>query len=243
MKKVFLIFIWMIFAGMYAAQAQSYAFGLKVGPTVGFQKWSGFDVGALYRYHGALFIESAPEENLFSVYAQAGYHLKGSALRYQRGFTIGGNPYNPPAQEFIFKNIALILGAKKKYSLGGGDSRLYYMIGVRGEYTVRTNLAEYHDPDNISSLTIFPFPEYVNKWNYGVTAGGGVEVPFRELFGMTLELTVHPDFSRQYFQPPIQNVRDPFTGQNRTIEEREIRNIAIELSIGFRFLHKIEYID
>jgi hypothetical protein len=224
---------------------QSYAFGLKGGLTIGVQQWDGFERDPLFKYHGIAFIESAPEGNQFAIFAQAGYHQKGSAIR--NGFftnPINGNLESAPTQEFIFHNISLVLGGKQKYAFGSGESKLYYLVGLRGEYTAGTNLESYQSTNNFNrAFAIYPFPESVIHWNYGITAGGGMEVPFSEFVCGLLEFTVNPDFSRQYRQPSIPNVRDPFTGESRTIPERIIRNIAFEVTLGLRFLHKIEYID
>ena len=58
-----------------------------------------------------------------------------------------------------------------------------------------------------------------------------------------IEFTVNPDFSLQYEQPAIPNVIDPITGQTRTLQERRIRNLTFEITVGARFLRKVEYID
>ncbi len=223
--------------------AQSTAFGLKGGLTMGIQNWNGFDQDPLIKYHGIAFVESADETAQFSVFAQAGYHLKGSAIR-NRNFLnpTTGNFFRPPAQQFIFKNASLTLGGKRKYDISN-TAKAYYLFGLRGDYTIGTNLDEYEDLNELNGGLFYPIDFYVRKWNYGVTLGGGLEVAFGELVGAVLEFTVNPDFSLQYRQPSIANVRDPYTGQNRTISERTIRNITFEVTAGFRFLRKVEYID
>ncbi len=70
-----------------------------------------------------------------------------------------------------------------------------------------------------------------------------MEFSFSEFIGASLEFTVNPDFSLQYRQPAIPNVRDPWSGQNTTIPERRIRNMTFELTAGFRFLRKVQYLD
>lgn len=222
--------------------AQGSAFGVKGGMTVGIQKWNGFQQDPLVKYHGIAFIESADESNNFSVFAQAGYHLKGSAIRNRNFFDINGNAYRPPAQHFIFKNISLVLGGKRKYELGS-TAKAYYLFGLRGDYTLGTNLDEYKEINEINRSLFFPDNNFVRKLNYGVTLGGGFEFPFGELIGGILEFTVNPDFSAQYRQPPINNVYDPFTMGTRSLPERTIRNITFEVTAGFRFLRKVEYVD
>jgi len=211
---------------------------------MGFQQWNGIEQDPLFKYHGIVFIESYDDvEDRFAIFAQAGYHIKGSALRNTRFNLTNGNIYNLPAREFQFRNISLTLGGKQKFPIQSGASRYYYMIGLRGEYTVNTNLSEYESANTIF-FSFFPTDVWVNKFNYGVTVGGGLEFPLGELVGGMIEFTVNPDLSRQYRQPPLENIPNPyFPGQNRTIQERLINNIALEFSFGIRLLRIVEYID
>lgn len=233
------------------AKAQSYAFGVKGGLTIAAQKWdNSFKRGPLFSYHGIAFIESAPEGNEFALLAQAGYHTKGSAIRtFASSFVDqNGNLRNYPAlrQGFEFQNISLTLGGKQKYSFGNGDSRLYYMFGIRGDYTIGTNFDGLTENTNPVYALIYPIEGFVNKFNYGATLGGGMEIPLGRLYGVVLEFSVNPDFSKQYNQPRIDNVinPNPYGSQNTiTIPERAITNVTFEVSAGFRFLNIIEYID
>ena len=220
------------------AQAQGYYFGLKGGLTIGTHQWLSLDRDPLFRYHGIAFVESIAEENSFGLFAQAGYHEKGSAIRNQLfRNSLNGGFFRAPAYEFIFRNASLTLGAKQKFDLGTSRSKWFYLIGVRGDYTLGTNLGEFRDfIERNPAFAIFPIdePEFINEINYGVTLGGGLEVPFTEFIGLVLEFTLHP---------AIPNVHVPFTGTNRTIPERQIRNLTLEFTVGFRFLRKVEYID
>lgn len=234
---------------MFAAnfiQAQGYAFGVKGGLTIGTQNWSGLEQDPLVKYHGIAFIESLSDDNEFAIFAQLGYHIKGSAQRNRR-FTsvITGNIVQPKAKEFLFNNLSLTLGGKQKFNFSG-STKVYYGFGIRLDYTLSTNLDEYTDFNlRNPAYAIYPFdePTFINEFNYGVYLGGGFEIPFGELTGMVLEFSVNPDFSLQYRQPPIPNVTDPYTGNERTLQERKIRNLTFEVTAGFRFLNKIEYID
>ena len=239
-KHILFLFAILLFSG--TALAQSYAFGVKGGLTMGFQQWNNVERDPLYAYHGIAFIESAPEDNRFAVFAQAGYHIKGSALRNRRYFDLSGNQRRLPATKFEFRNISLTVGGKQKYDLGVRN-KMYYLFGFRGDYTIDTNFDQYDAIDAPLVRAFYPFDGFVRKWNYGATIGGGIEFPISDYVSTLVEFTVNPDFSRQYFQPPLQNVYDPFTGQNRTLQEREVRNVTFEITVGFRFLHEIEYID
>lgn len=223
--------------------AQNSAFGIKGGLTLGIQNWNNFQQDPLLKYHGILFIESADSEERFSLFAQGGYHLKGSAIRNRNFFSpINGQFYRPPAQEFIFKNISLTLGAKRKFEVGS-KNRAFYLFGIRGDYTLGTNLSKYRELNELNNSLFFPDDAFVRKWNYGLTLGGGFELPFADLVGAVLEFTINPDFSFQYKQPRINNVYDPYTGQSRSISERTIRNVTFEVTLGIRLLRIVEYID
>ncbi len=219
--------------------SQNTAFGVKGGMTIGLQTWNDFERDPLFSYHGIGFIESAPEDNAFAIFAQAGYHVKGSAIRNRLGVNVVTNQINRvPPQTFEFKTISLTLGGKQKYDLSFGKA--YYMIGIRGDYTLSTNLNEY---EFFSAYFNYPVDDFVQKFNYGGTIGGGLEFPFAELISGLVEFTVNPDFSYQYRQGQINGVRNPVTGNNSSIGERLIRNVTLELTVGLRFLRKVIYID
>lgn len=234
-----LVFISLIYNGL---QAQGTAYTVKGGLTLGVQKWNSFDQSPLFKYHGAIAAESLDETAQFSLYAQLGYHLKGSALRNASFQTLNGDLFRLSAQEFIFKNLSAVLGAKRKYQLSD-RTKGYYLMGLRGDYTLGTNLDEYKEANEFNGGLFYPDNGFVRHWNYGVSLGGGFEFALGELVGASLEFTVNPDFSYQYRQPDIPNVRDPYTGLNRTIPERTIRNITFEISAGIRLLRIVEYID
>lgn len=224
---------------------QGYYFGFKGGLSVGLQNWNNLEQDPLLKYHGDLFIESIADVPLV-MFGQLGYHIKGSALRNRLYINNTGSGFvRPSAKEFLFNNVVLVLGVKQKFDWGD-DRNYYYSVGVRADYTVSTNLHEYSAFNAAyPAYSIYPFdnPEYLRSFLYGVSFGGGADFTLSDYFGMTVDLTINPDLSFQYVQPSIPNIRDPFTGQNTTLRERKIRNITIELSVGFRFLREIEYID
>ena len=123
--------------------AQGYAFGVKGGLTLATQNWdNSLQRDVAIKYHGIAFIESISEEDQFALFAQAGYHVKGSAIRNRNFPTNFGQVVRPPAFEFLFYNISLTLGAKQKFELGS-SSKWYWLLGVRGDYTLDTNLDEF----------------------------------------------------------------------------------------------------
>ena len=229
-------------------EAQSYYFGIKGGPTVGLQNWGGYQRDPLLRYHGAFFIESyGDEESKSSVYMQLGYHIRGSAIRFWNTYTtdIQGNPIQIPqhTRAFQFRNIALILGAKRQI----GTTKAYYLLGLRGEYTVSTNLPSLTDMPSGNNVfyAFYPVEEGLqrHRLNYGVSVGAGVNFPFSELVGAFLEASIHPDFSKQYYTPAFQTNYSNQNGGLIAIPEQNIKNVSIEISLGFRFLRKVIYVD
>jgi hypothetical protein len=224
--------------------AQSYAVAIKGGGTMGIQQWSGVERSPLFAYHGMVAIESADDDEKYSLYSELGYHERGSALRNAQ-FTdfSSGNIFDLPAQRFQFNNVALTLGAKSKTRISPYVLATYG-FAVRGEYTVSTNLGDYEDINNqFGGIPVFPLEEFVRNWNYGINVMGGFEYEMSEYVNAIIELRVCPDFSAQYLQPEVPNVRNPTTGQNTTLREERIVNVSVELSVGLRFLRKIIYID
>lgn len=226
--------------------AQSTAFVFKGGLSIGTQKWdNSIDKELLFRYHVALAVESINNENdRSSLYAQIGYHVKGSASRYRyfnfNNPSILGNQFT---QTFQFRNIALQLGAKQRFPLGTGTAKSYYFGGLRGEYNLSSNLGQL----NISTVCnpgSLPLKGGEQKFLFGFSIGGGLELVLSELVGAQLELSVHPDVTPQYRQGLIPGVIDQCNpGNTITIPERRIRNTTIEISLGLRLLRKVVYED
>ncbi|SEQ77582.1 outer membrane beta-barrel protein [Neolewinella agarilytica] len=233
--------------GEYGVDWGGYLFGLKGGLSLGSQDWSGLETELLLGYHGALYIESVPASGRFNLYGQLGYHTRGSRISRRRGITFGGSGVTLPADDFRFQNISLGLGAKSVFQYARfGD--LYYVLGLRAEYNLSTNLSEYDQLESsfgISFRANYPIdsPEFINEFTYGATFGAGALFPISDKIGGFVEITAHPDLSFQYNQGAIPNVIDPFGAGNRTIPERQIRNFTIEISFGIRFLRKWTYVD
>ncbi len=219
-------------------QAQGSAFGIKGGPSLGIQTGSGSLSGALTSYHAIAFIESLPEDDRFAIFLQGGYHNRGSSQ--QRRFFPGTNFNSTPSNSYIFKNLSLSLGAKQKFDWKG-DNNVYYMLGVRGDYTIGNNFDQFELFSSQTNIFFFPQEFFIRKFNYGMIVGGGVELNWGELWGGVVELTINPDLSAQYQQAPIPNVYNPFTGNNESLPQRRFANVTVELTFGIRLLRKVEY--
>ncbi len=240
MKILMTTLICCFFTLSVAAQG-SFAWGVKGGPSIGFQQWNSYEQDALFKYHGALYIETYDGEDANALYAQIGYHKRGSALRNQNGLSFTtGDVFRLPTRTFEFNNASLTAGFKQRFDVGA--KKAYYMVGLRADYTLNTNLNEYNFATGASRL-FYPIDEFVRPFNYGVSGGAGMEFMFGDLIGGVIEFSLSPDLSFQYEQPAIANVYDPFTGSDRSIPERRIRNFTAEISVGFRFLRIVEYID
>ncbi len=233
--------------GEYGEDWGGYLWGVRGGLSLGNQDWSNIETELNLGFHGDAFLETIPAKGTFSLWGSLGYHQRGSRISRRRAITFQGNGVVLPADNFVFNNLVLGIGGKQVIStLGLGDA--YYLIGVRAEYNVSTNLDEYDvlsTTQGILFRNAYPLNsyEFINRFTYGATVGGGVIIPLTEGIGGFLELSAHPDLSFQYNQGPINNVIDPFGGGNTTLGERAIRNFTIEISVGLRFLRKWRYID
>jgi hypothetical protein len=228
-----------------ALSGQSTAYVFKGGLSAATQKWdNSIDRQLLFTYHGALAVETVNnEDDNSSLYAQIGYHVRGSATRFR---TISlGNPQglgDQFTQKFEFRNVALQVGAKQKKDLGL-NSKYYYFGGLRGEYHLESNLAELNSA-NFCNPGALPLAGGERKFLFGLSVGGGLQLNLSELVGAQIELSVHPDVTPQYWQGPIPNVIDQCNpGNTFSIPERRIRNTTLELSVGLRLLRKVVYVD
>ena len=135
----FLAFVFFLFCFLQM-DAQGSAFGIKGGATLGFQQWNGRDSEILLRYHGVAYIESYSEDSPFALFAQAGYHIRGGATRIRGGVftTTSGDlfNFNTTSYPYEFRNVAVSVGAKQKFPFGNSGAQAYYMLGIRGEYTI-----------------------------------------------------------------------------------------------------------
>jgi hypothetical protein len=222
--------------------AQSTVYTIMGGPSIGNQKWdNNSDQSLLFRYHGALRIETLnQDEDKSSVFAQVGYHIRGSRQRF-RFFTPGGGVQNNGVN-YQFRNLSLLFAAKSKKDYGP-KSKFYYYGGVRGEYNLSTNLTDLSQL-NPNFTIYYPSNGFVRKWTGGFSGGAGFEFNIRELIGAHVELALHPDFTLQYNQPAIGNIIDPNNpGNTITLSERRIRNFTLEISTGIRLIKKVVYVD
>lgn len=231
MKYIFVLIL--AISGIVSGHAQSYAFGVKGGLSLGIQKWNGFGGREpLIRPHGDLFIESHNNETGSSLFAQLGHHTRGSALRFFAYYDpVFNQNIESTTSAIEFRNIVLGVGAKKRYDFGAGKA--YYMIGLRGEYTYETEMGGY----------LFGYEGLENKWLIGALFGGGYEFPFGRFVSGLLEASIHPDFSKQIYLPPQDTGYTDNNGNRIILREQNVANVSIEVTLGLRFLREITYYD
>jgi len=218
-------------------KAQSFVFGPKLGPSLEFQIWNGIQRQTLIAYHGSFFIESYDEDEPSSLYAEVGFHKRGSSER-QRFINNAGNDFIGGRQRFEFNNVNLITGAKRILNMDK-KAKPYYLLAIRLEYTLSTNLEQYE-----RFAGYFPVDPFVNKINYGFTVGGGFQYDFSELIGGAIEIRLNPDISKQYDQPPLENVINPWDfGNRRTLAQQSIRNLSFEVSAVLRLKRIVEFVN
>ena len=241
---VLVIFCFFLQDGM----SQGYAWGVKGGLTIGFQKWKNFSArDPLYKYHADIFYESFNEDSPFSFFISGGYHIKGSAIRRHKTVVVNQHgTFDVPAyvDEYKFHNISVLIGAKQRYDFGSTSSA-YYMIGLRGEYTITTELGKYeYDEDSPHTFYAISNPnkEFVKRWLLGATLGGGIEFPFSDTMDGFIEFSFSPDFTQQYFRPPFA-YDNPITGNRVIASEEKVNNTVLEVSIGIKFNTIYDYID
>lgn len=215
------------------AISQSFVFGVDGGVSMGLQSWNGFQRDPLFRYHFDGYIESWNEENKFTLFMRGGYHVRGGAIRTRAW-------YDPDLmQEFDggttnmeFHNLMLMFGGKQKFDVGV-TSKLYYMFGIRAEYTLKSDFDGY----------MTSYEGLHNDFVFGVSVGAGYEVPFSRWVGATFEVSVHPDFTKQIFIPYQDTGYTDQNGDPIVIQEQNVSNLTIEFTVGLRFLREIIYVD
>jgi len=228
-----IIFLVLLATALQDAHAQSFIFGVKGGLTMGIQQWNGFTRDPLFRYHGDAFIESWQEENRYALFASLGYHVRGGTIRTRPSYdAINMIEYDGGVTNMEFNNIVLSLGGKQKFPIGI-DSRIYYSVQIRAEYTAGVDFEGY----------MASYEGAENKFVFGVGVGGGFEIPFSRYTGIFFEASVQPDFTKQIFIPFQETGFNDNNGNAIVLNEQNVTNLSIEFTVGFRFLREVIYVD
>ncbi len=244
--RYLILFIIFVFQAKNMLWAQSTAYVIHAGPSFGTQRWdNGSDRQIMYGRHLAIAFETLDDaENKSALLAQFGYHVKGSATRFNV-VNANGGIFNTFSESFRYNIISSLFAAKQKYQLGQNENnRYFYYGGLRVDYVLSNNVDDLAARNPFLAI-YYPQVGALNRWTFGVSVGGGMEFMFRELIGGQLTFTLAPDLTNLYNQPPITNVRDPWggPGQNITISQRRIRNTTLELSLAVRLIKKVEIVD
>ena len=211
---------------VHRSEAQYGYWGFQASPGFSTQKWNNSSRDALLTIGGDFFMSIYGENDETNVYyAKAGYHQRGSSVNISSFSGLVNNRL-----KYVFHNVTIGAGVQKhlteKFNLP-----FYYLLGVRLEYTVATNLESFRKFNS----PFYPHKNFVNKFNYGLDFGGGFVFHFLEGYDVFLELLISPDFSLQYEQDPIKNVINPYhPAQTIDLGKRQVRNLSFELSVGLR---------
>jgi len=244
MVRLFIVLFSFLFLSPQLAKkitAQSMVFGPKIGPSISLQTWNNLQRRPLLSYNASFFIESYKENEPSSLYAEVGYHVRGSSER-QRFVNLAGTDFLDGGRlKYRFKNVNLVLGAKRLLTMES-SANLYYLLAIRGEYTISTDFGSGEQTNFYAGY--IPFDNFINKINYGFTVGGGYQFEFNDLVGAALEFRISPDISKQYDQAvPIPNIVNPYrNGAERiTLPPQVVRNISMEISAVLRLKRIVEY--
>lgn len=228
--QLYHILIGFILFSLYSNKGttQSMYFGVKGGATVAFQQWNGYQKSnPLLALHIMGHLESYGQGSAF--FLNGGLNPKGRGLRFNDYVSpISGNVIRGGYSRIVFKNAELVAGVKKYYDLNEHFD-WFYSFGIRGSYTYGTEFGE------INYLNT----NGIRKWNYGVSAGGGIRLIANEFVRPLLHITFSPDLSQQVYIPP-QELATP-AGDRYSLPEQEIRNISLEIGITLQFLRKVVY--
>ncbi len=226
MKKYIVLAIAMLCYTMTSAQWGT-AYTFKGGLTLGAQKWNSQERELKPGGHAAFVIESVDQESGTGLFAQVGIHQKGSRLVFQArtGQDQSGNEIDLPRRSFSqpFNNASVILGAKKYKQLTDYITT-YIGIGIRGDYTVSYDL--YYGREFMD--------EYVRRFNYGLTSMGGLEFLVGDKGAFLVELSFHPDISKQIDLPVPVPYYDIRTNQLLQLPVQKVTNFPFEISVGYK---------
>ncbi|MEO7175644.1 MAG: hypothetical protein ABIV51_07270 [Saprospiraceae bacterium] len=201
--------------------AQGNAWGIKGGMSMTTQTWNGFQKDPLFNWHADIYYENVPDVKKAAFFIEGGYHVRGFVFRNPSFQTNQGNLIYAKTFRNKCHNISVMLGGKK-YISNSGNSKFYYGLGVRGEFTVASDFEIYEG-----------YEDYVRKINAGVTLSGGWQFPVTEFFQGVFEMRVSPDFTKQIFAPPGY-FPNTYTGVNEPYPEQNVRNVSFEVALGFR---------
>lgn len=223
-----IIFLLAFLTVSYSTAQTGTAYGIKGGLTLGSQSWNGSERELLTAYNGSLFVETINDETSLRLFGEFGYHIKGSTIVTRKFVDMNNVTYPRRVIRQPFTNLSLAFGAKNMHTLTETISG-YYMVGPRVDYNLNYEIA------------FLNIDRFVNKFTYGATVGGGVEFKFGDApFAAQLEFQVQPDVANQIF---FQNVPYVDRNGNQFNLSQKVRNISYEITLGFKFIRKVIWVD
>ncbi len=230
-KYIFIASLFLVFLGtnpQMQAQEKMTIYGLQTGYSMSNQRWESFNRDALFKPHLDFIYESQDINNGYSFYSSLGYHTRGSATRGNNFINLNTGNSERFVEEMKIYNIVVNLGVKKRAIKSSGNA-LYYLLALRGEVSIDQDFDFYE-----------ALEDDVNRFVAGVTLGFGYEWVVPSKGTVIAGFSIQPDFTNQIFvQPGI--VQNTFTGQNERVDQEEIRNFSIELSVGFLFYNQKDF--
>jgi len=200
-------------------------YGIKTGVGLNNQNWQrGVTTNLIFTPSFDIFAETYDPGSLSILYAQFGFH--------QRGSSLGGFGFRNLAT-YKYSNAVVEIGGKRK-ALRKEKYTGYYLLGLRAEYTIFDNLGS-----ATTSLYNFVDPVFVNKFVYGATVGGGFDYQLDDYQTVFVEVSFSPDLSPQYNQTQTFQVPNPFPQNGNpfvTIPAQQVRNFSLEVKIGYKWL-------
>lgn len=220
MRNSIVTIAWILCAGFLTGQGT--LLSVKGSYGMSFQKWNNFERDFILSPGVDVMAETYDPESINSFFAEFGFHTRGSSVI---GYNL--NRY----QSLKFHNLVLGLGAKQGRTISD-RIKGYYLFGIRGEMNVATNFED----DSVYNAYFFVDEAFVERFLFGVSVGGGLEYNIGENRDILIELIVSPDLTNQYFQPYEFTRTDP-NGFTYSIRRQEVKNISVELKLGYRFLY------
>jgi len=229
-KYILILFVGILFCTNTEAQTGT-TYGFKGGLTFGNQKWNNQEREILPAYHGALTMETRDEEMGLSLFGDLGFHVKGSRIVFQKRTFQNqlGQLVELPRRSVRqpFNNLSVVVGAKKLGQLTDFIN-YYFGLGAHADYNLGYDV--YFGNSDF-------FDQYVNKFTYGGSVVGGFEYTLGDNGMGFIEVSFHPDVSKQIDVPQGLTYINAITNEQGTLGKQEVRNtIVLEISIGYKFV-------
>lgn len=211
--------------------AQGTVYSIFGGVSMSTQTVNGYEKDPFFRPHFLARIESSSEISPNSIYGSLGYHIKGCAVNTPTYYDDSNIEYEGHSSSLEFHNLSLSVGVKQRREMG--STFLSYGLGLRGDFNLKTEYSDF----------FLGLQGSENKFTYGLNLDIGWEFPISELVSTVIEVGFYPDLKEQIYIPFQDTGYNYENGTPYVIPESEITNVVFEARVGFRFWHKIVYLE